>query len=212
MLRLSPLYLLAALALAAGPAAAQEQDAPSGRKVWVIQPATGVQAPAATPGVTAPQPPAAPAPATPAPAAAPASTAQVEAGLLECRGEMATAYGLGSSRKVTCEYRPVSGQNQYYSGTLNRAGLDFGVSDQASMLWMVLATTPRLGPGALAGEYVGFTSGAAVGPGFSANVLVAKDSTAGIALQPLSVSSDSGLSISLAAASLTLEPTTAPKR
>ncbi len=173
----------------------------------------------ATPDSTAPTATPAPAAAaaeTPAAAPAPATgeataTARVESGLLECRGEMATAYGFGSSRGVTCEYRPAAGMNQYYTGTLSRVGLDFGVSDQASMIWMVLATTKQLGPGALAGEYVGFSSGAALGPGFSANVLMAKDASAGIALQPLSVSSDSGLSISIAAAGLTLVATKAQR-
>ncbi len=166
---------------------------------------------AATAPVTSPAEPApAAAPAAPEPAAAPAT--RVEAGLLECRGDMATAYGFGSNRAVACEFRSAAGgMNHYYSGTLSRVGLDFGVSDQASMIWMVLATTRQLGPGALAGDYVGFTSGAALGPGFSANVLMAKDAASGIALQPLSVSSDSGLSISFAAAGLTLHTTTAPK-
>ncbi|MEP9378457.1 DUF992 domain-containing protein [Aquabacter sp. CN5-332] len=136
---------------------------------------------------------------------------KVASGLLECRGEVAVAYGLGSSRKVRCEYRPAAEMGQfYYSGTLERAGLDFGVSDQASMLWMVLATTPQLGPGALVGQYVGITSGIALGPGFSANMLVAKDASRSISLQPLSISADSGLSISLAGVTLTLD--TSPKR
>ncbi|MFG1425813.1 DUF992 domain-containing protein [Roseixanthobacter glucoisosaccharinicivorans] len=167
--------------------------------------------------VQAPLPaPVAPAPAQPAPPAAsePAKTEmqKVESGLLECRGESAIAYGFGSTRKVDCEFRATLGMNQYYTGTLERAGLDFGVSDQGSMLWAVLATTPKLGPGALSGQYVGISSGASLGPGFSANVLMAKDAKAGIALQPLSVSADSGLSISLAAATLTLRATLPPVR
>lgn len=137
---------------------------------------------------------------------------KVEAGLLECRGAAAVAYGFGSSRTVTCEFRPTYGVNQHYAGTLERTGLDFGVSDQGSMLWMVLAATPQLGPGGLAGQYVGVTSGVALGPGFSANVLVAKDARAGVALQPLSVSADSGLSVTLAGTTLTLSPTTPSRR
>ncbi|MFG1421466.1 DUF992 domain-containing protein [Roseixanthobacter liquoris] len=166
--------------------------------------------------VQAPLPAPAAVPAPPAPAAAPepakSDLQKVESGLLECRGESAIAYGFGSSRKVDCEFRATVGMNQYYTGTLDRAGLDFGVSDQGSMLWAVLATTPKLGPGALSGQYVGLSSGASLGPGFSANVLMAKDAKLGIALQPLSVSADSGLSISLAAATLTLRATLPPVR
>ncbi|MGU3493313.1 DUF992 domain-containing protein [Xanthobacteraceae bacterium A53D] len=216
---------LPSLALAQQP----QQQPPAGRQMWVIEPASPATPPTApspvSPSTAAPAtPPAAPLP-PPVAAGTPPVQAQrgpmtiedpsgkVQAGLLECRGALATAYGLGSTREVTCEFRPVAGRNQYYAGTLNRAGLDFGVSDQASMIWMVLATSAKnLGPDALAGEYVGFSSGAALGPGFSANVLVAKDASSGIALNPLSVSSDSGLSISLAAASLTLHSVPAPQR
>lgn len=134
---------------------------------------------------------------------------QVSAGLLECRGDAAAAYGFSSSRKVRCEFRPSAGVNHYYAGTLERVGLDLGLSDQGSMLWAVLATSPQVDPGALAGTYVGVTAGFALGPGFSANVLAAKDSDRQVTLQPLSVSADSGLSISLAGATLTLEPSTA---
>ena len=56
-----------------------------------------------------------------------------------------------------------------------------------------------------------FSAGHALGSGFSANVLVAKDANTGIALQPLSVSAENGLSISVAAASLTLQPSGPPK-
>ncbi|MGR7996343.1 MULTISPECIES: DUF992 domain-containing protein [unclassified Xanthobacter] len=145
----------------------------------------------------------------PSPGAGGLQMPSVSAGLLECRGDFATATGFGSSRKVRCEFRPSMGQNHYYIGTLERTGLDIGVSDQGSMLWGVFATSPNIDRGALAGTYVGFTSGFALGPGFSANILAAKDATRQITLQPLSISSDSGLSLSIASATLTLEPSTA---
>lgn len=129
----------------------------------------------------------------------------VQAGLLECRGEAAVGYGFGSRRAVRCEFRPAAAMGQFtYSGTLERAGIDFGVSDQGSMLWMVLATSASIDATALAGEYVGISTGIAIGPGFSTNMLFAKDASRGIALQPFSVSADSGLSISLTGVTLTL--------
>ncbi|TCT03184.1 DUF992 domain-containing protein [Aquabacter spiritensis] len=137
----------------------------------------------------------------------------IESGLLECRSPASVSYGFGSSRRLTCEFRPSARMGtQYYSGTFDRVGLDFGVSDQGSMIWMVLSTTPHLGLGALAGTYVGVTAGVALGPGLAANVLVAKDAAHGLALQPVSVSADSGLAIALAAASLTLAPAPSPTR
>lgn len=143
------------------------------------------------------------------PAGNPGDPQKVSSGLLECRGEFATGMGFGSSRKVRCEFRSTAGRNHYYVGTMERVGLDFGVSDQGSMLWGVVATAPTLQPGALAGTYVGFTSGFAVGPGFSANVLASQDASRQITLQPVSISSDSGLSISIAGVTLILEPSTA---
>jgi len=169
------------------------------------QPAPAAPPPAASqrlPQVNVAPPPAAPAP-------APGQMPQVSAGLLECRGEMATATGFSSTRRVRCEYRPSMGVNHYYVGTLERTGLDIGVSDQGSMLWGVLATSPTLERGALAGVYVGFSSGFSLGPGFSANVLAAKDPSQQVTLQPLSISSDSGLSLSITGATLTLQPSTA---
>lgn len=163
-------------------------------------------------GPPSPSPqPAFPAAAAPEPAASAAASAAmasggVAAGLLECRGAFAAAYGFGSRREVKCEYRAVAGANHYYTGTLERVGLDLGVSDQGSMLWAVVASTPDLAPGALAGRYVGISSGLSLGPGFSANILASQDAGRQITLQPLSVSSDSGISISLAGAALTLEP------
>lgn len=144
----------------------------------------------------------------PAFAAGPA-VPQVAAGLLECRSSFATGYGFGSTRPVKCEYRPSIGVNHYYSGTMERIGLDFGVSDQASMLWAVIATSPAVAPGALAGKYVGISTGFSLGPGFSANMLASDDATKQVTLQPLSVSSDSGLSVSIAGATLTLEQSAA---
>jgi hypothetical protein len=147
--------------------------------------------------------------ATLAPAFGGPATPQVAAGLLECRGDFATGYGFGSSRAVKCEYRPSMGSNHYYSGTMERVGLDFGVSDQASMLWAVVASAPAVAPGALAGKYVGISTGFSLGPGFSANMLASDDATKQVTLQPLSVSSDSGLSLSIAGATLTLEQSAA---
>lgn len=215
MTRFRPAFAAAALwtAAAGAPALGQTREPAFGRA-----PAQPGAAPAPTPVQALPQvnvvpqnvapPNSAPSNAPPAPAPSGAQMPNVSAGLLECRGDMATASGFGSTRRVRCEFRPGMGQNHYYVGSLERTGLDIGVSDQGSMLWGVLATSPNLERGALAGTYVGFTSGFALGPGFSANVLAAQDPTRQVTLQPLSVSSDSGLSLSIAGATLTLQAST----
>jgi hypothetical protein len=69
------------------------------------------------------------------------------------------------------------------------------------MLWAVLAPTTDLQPGVLAGT---FSSGAAVGVGVGANVLVG-DSNRSIELQPLSIEGSTGLNIALGVAELRLQ-------
>ena len=62
------------------------------------------------------------------------------------------------------------------------------------MGWAVLASTSRIGAGALAGEYGGVSAGAAVGVGVSANGLLGGFNNA-IALQPVSVEGETGLNV-----------------
>ena len=79
-----------------------------------------------------------------------------------------------------------------------------GGTTAGQMVWAVYAPTSRVF-GALAGTYTGATAEATVAVGLGANVLVGGSSRT-IALQPLSVSGQTGLNLAAGVASLSLRP------
>jgi hypothetical protein len=131
--------------------------------------------------------------------------AAVQAGVLSCRTGPSVGLIVGSVRQFQCTFRPsVAGQpRQYYSATIGRLGVDIGVSAGGQLVWAVFAPTVRIGPGDLAGTYVGGRAAGAVGLGAGANVLVGGSSNS-IALQPLSVEGSVGLGVALGGQGLTL--------
>ena len=70
------------------------------------------------------------------------------------------------------------------------------------MVWAVYAPSSR-GPGVLAGAYTGATAEATVAVGLGANALVG-GSNRTVALQPLSVTGQTGLNLAAGVASLEL--------
>jgi hypothetical protein len=131
--------------------------------------------------------------------------AAVQAGVLSCRTGPSVGLIVGSVREFQCTFRPsVAGQpRQYYSATIGRIGVDIGISAGAQLVWAVFAPTVRIGPGDLAGTYVGGSAAAAVGLGAGANVLLGGSANS-IALQPLSVEGSVGLGVALGGQGLTL--------
>ncbi len=61
-----------------------------------------------------------------------------------------------------------------------------------TLVWAVFALSGKVGPGTLAGGYVGVSAGAAVGLGVRANALVGGLPNS-FALQPVSVEGETGL-------------------
>ncbi len=51
-------------------------------------------------------------------------------------------------------------------------GLDIGINQSTVLVWGVFAPTNRLGPGSLAGTYVGGSANVTIGVGLGANALV----------------------------------------
>jgi hypothetical protein len=134
-------------------------------------------------------------------ASAQASGSQI--GTLSC--ELSGGVGLivTSSQTMTCQLQPASGRVERYSGTVNRFGLDIGVVTGARMVWAVISTVGRPGPGALAGTYVGVTAGGTVGVGAGANLLVA-GSERSFSLQPLSLQTQGGLNLAAGVSEMVL--------
>ncbi|WP_289034433.1 DUF992 domain-containing protein [uncultured Roseibium sp.] len=130
----------------------------------------------------------------------------VQVGKLTCTVEGESNFIIGSSATLGCNYKPVgSGAVEYYSGTVKDYGLDIGTTDQATLIWGVLAPSADMEPGALAGTYGGVTAGASLGAGLKANALVGGLDKS-IALNPFSVESQTGTNVTLGVSKLTLKP------
>ena len=143
------------------------------------------------------------------------STAPAEAsqrvGLLECNISPGVGFIITSDQALSCRFRSVSGWTSYYVGTIRKFGLNIGFSGPQRLVWGVFAPAAPGVRHALAGEYVGASGNVAVGAGLGGNVLVG-GSARSIALQPVSVSSDTGLNIAAGVGDLVLAPAPGPRR
>jgi hypothetical protein len=129
---------------------------------------------------------------------------QTKVGLLVCNTSVSIGLIVGSQQKLSCTFTPDnSGVPENYYGTINRVGIDLGISGGGIMSWAVLAPTNGYLRGALAGEYGGASGEVSVGLGVGANILIG-GSDRSVALQPLSVEGQIGLNLALGIAGLTL--------
>jgi hypothetical protein len=87
-------------------------------------------------------------------------------------------------------------------GSWAKFGLDLGLTRSGVMVWAVFSNTVA-GPGFLAGDYFGASGEATVGAGVGANVLLG-GSNRTVALQPISLSGQTGLNLAIAVAALQL--------
>ena len=122
--------------------------------------------------------------------------------MLSCRGAT-MSFILGSVTELRCLFRRINGETFRYRGVIRRLGVDIGVYQTQALEWAVYAPTYRLGPGDLRGDYGGVSAGASIGLGLGANVLVGGSNNT-IALQPLSVQGQTGLSVAAGVAGLSL--------
>lgn len=129
----------------------------------------------------------------------------IRVGVLNCQVAGGAGFVIGSSKDLRCHFESASGKKERYIGTIDKFGLDIGVTGPAALSWVVFAPTSDVGRGALAGNYVGASAEATVGVGAGANVLVG-GSNETISLQPLSVQGQTGLNAALAVAGLALRP------
>jgi len=129
-------------------------------------------------------------------AAAPsfAQQAGVAAGLLTCQVASGWGFVFGSSKNLKCTYSPKPGEQEHYTGSIRKFGVDIGYSQAAVIVWTVLAPSTDVGKGALAGTYIGATASVSAGVGVGANVLVG-GSKKSISLQPLSIEGNTGLNV-----------------
>ena len=131
---------------------------------------------------------------------------KTQLGLLECTIEGGFGLLLGSKKEANCNFVHEDGTVDNYKGSLNKLGLDIGVTGESYLKWVVF--TPignEVGDFALRGKYVGVSASGAFGVGLGANALVG-GSNDKIGLQPLSVEGSTGLNLAVGFSSLSLEP------
>lgn len=131
--------------------------------------------------------------------------ASTKVGTLRCTVAAGVGLILGSSRRVSCVFRPAD--NSYvenYSGRVSRLGIDVGISGRSLILWKVIAPTSAVDRrGALEGRFVGATAQASLGVGAGANVLVGGNANT-VTLQPISINVKTGINLAAGVGSMTL--------
>ena len=128
---------------------------------------------------------------------------RVQVGILECRGGASIGFIVGSVTNLGCVLRAEGQPEDRYVATVRKVGLDLGITQESALAWGVFAPVTRLGPGDLAGNYAGVQGSAAIGVG--GNLLIGGSNNT-IALQPLSLQGQIGLSIAAGLESLELRP------
>ena len=130
---------------------------------------------------------------------------RVQVGILECRGGASIGFIVGSVTHLGCVLRVDGMPEDRYVATIHKIGVDIGITEESALAWGVYAPVARLGPGDLSGNYAGVDASAAVGVGLGGNALVGGSNNS-IALQPLSVEGQVGLSVAAGLESLELRP------
>jgi hypothetical protein len=130
---------------------------------------------------------------------------RVQVGVLECRGAASVGFIVGSVTNLGCVFRSDNMPEDRYIATIRKVGLDLGITQESALAWGVFAPVARLGPGDLSGNYAGAQGSASIGVGLGGNALFGGSGNS-IALQPLSVQGQVGLSIAAGLESLELRP------
>jgi len=130
---------------------------------------------------------------------------RVQVGVLECRGGASIGFIVGSVTNLGCVLRIDGMPEDRYVATIRKVGVDLGITQETALAWGVFAPTRRLGPGDISGNYAGAQGSATIGVGAGGNVLVGGSNNS-IALQPLSLQGQVGLSVAAGLESLELRP------
>jgi hypothetical protein len=139
-----------------------------------------------------------------------ASADQIKIGTLHCEVAGGMGMVIASQRALNCTFNSESGLVDSYVGTITKLGVDIGPTTGGQIAWAVFAPSVGAPHGALAGNYGGVTGSVTVGVGLGANVLVGGGNS--IALQPLSLSEQTGLNVAGGIAGLTLQAVEPPVR
>ena len=88
-------------------------------------------------------------------------------GTLQCRLLGNGLSILVENQQLDCNYRDDAegATPAHYTGTLTKVGPNISINGQGELAWGVIAATGQVGPGALAGNYVGPGVSAKIGVG-----------------------------------------------
>jgi len=145
-------------------------------------------------------------------APAPALAQSSKVGVLQCALSGGVGMILAENQALDCVFKnQAGGPPSHYIGRLTNVGANIGISGPGQMTWAVVAATNLVGPGALAGDYVGAQGSVAVGAGPGGAVLVGGSNNT-FSLQPISVSVGTGVNVSAGLGNLNLQymPVTPP--
>lgn len=109
------------------------------------------------------------------------------------------------NQAVDCLFQDgdVKAMPSHYIGKLTKVGANLTVNGPGELGWGVVAETDHVGPGALAGEYVGPNAGVKLGVGGGGALLVGGSNNT-FSLQPLQVEAGTGLGVTAGVQSLEL--------
>jgi hypothetical protein len=130
---------------------------------------------------------------------------RVQVGVLECRGGASIGFIVGSVTHLGCVLHIEGRPEDRYIATIQKVGLDIGITEESTLAWGVYAPVAQLGPGDLSGNYAGADGSATLGVGAGGNVLVGGSNNS-IALQPLSLQGQVGINVAAGLESLELRP------
>jgi hypothetical protein len=126
-------------------------------------------------------------------------------GRLNCEVAGSVSFVFGSTRDLTCEFRPVNAPAERYVGEIRRFGIDVGVTGRGTMLWDVVNTGTDIRPGSLEGTYAGASSNVSAGVGLGSAALIGGSGDQ-VALQPLAIESSTGVNVAAGISELRLRP------
>ena len=133
-----------------------------------------------------------------------AAPSGIRVGDLTCNVASGWGFVFGSSKDLHCTYRGSNGHREHYTGAISKFGVDVGYTEGGVLVWGVFAPSSDTREGALDGDYVGATAQATVGVGLGANALVGGFDKS-FALQPLSVSGNTGLNVAAGVGAIRLD-------
>ena len=130
------------------------------------------------------------------------NSAGFKVGTLTCHFDTSVGWLIGSVKEADCLYKGLNGEEQLYTAELGRLGVDVGVTGAQTVVWAVIAPG-KAQPESLEGTYVGASAEATAIVGLTANALLGGFKKS-IALQPVSIGSQTGLNVALGVGSLKL--------